>query len=286
MTDALPTLTDADVTRIEAKELETALAKVNAGATLTKHERELVKRAHERGRHAPAAAAPSFSPTSQELSLDDVSHELPAELVAHSARYLKQRNPRLYNAILLGLEWAIPKIVLAERLGVSRNLIRAVEAQESTALDQGKKVLIESVRRFVHGAWERLGEEVDAMKLENLAIAAGIGTEKLLLLSGEATQRVEHTRKLTPEEQALQDLMQQFTGACGMGLNSGNPSAMPALPDPSERVDGGSVALSNPLIVRDLRESEALVMPKDTENPSNFNQGGGGGHAAEPPNSL
>lgn len=286
MTDALPTLTDADVTRIEAKELETALAKVNAGATLTKHERELVKRAHERGRHAPAAAPVSFSTPNQELSLDDTTQELPAELVPHSARYLKQRNPRLYNAILLGLEWAIPKIVLAERLGVSRNLIRAVESQESTALDQGKKVLIESVRRFVHGAWERLGEEVDAMKLENLAIAAGIGTEKLLLLSGEATQRVEHTRKLTPEEQALQDLMQQLTGGRVIHLDAENPPAMPALPDPSEHVDGGSMALSKPLIMRGFRDSEALVMPKDTEAASNFNQGGGGGRAAAPPNSL
>lgn len=128
----------------------------------------------------------------EEFALDDPEKAVAGIAAKHSARYVKERNPRLYKAIRLALKYAIPHEEIAREAGVSANLVRAIEREEFVALEEGKKNLIGDMRLFRHRAIHRMLNEVDKFKLEALPIAFGIVSEKEILESGGATQRVEH----------------------------------------------------------------------------------------------
>jgi hypothetical protein len=67
-----------------------------------------------------------------------------------------------------------------------------VRHREGATVDTLKEQTIATLARFVGAASERLLEEVQTIKLESLPVALGIAAEKLLLLSGQATQRIAH----------------------------------------------------------------------------------------------
>lgn len=134
------------------------------------------------------------APHDGELALGDDAQIANVEGAAakHSARYVRERNERLYKAIVLALKYDIPHEEIARSLEVSANLVRAVERLEFSALEEGKKELIGNMRLFQHRAIHRMLNNVDKFKLEALPIALGIVVEKEQLLGGGATQRVEH----------------------------------------------------------------------------------------------
>lgn len=129
------------------------------------------------------------------LTLDDVLAD-PAldgvEWRLHSAKYIKERNPRLYSAIVLARKYEIPVEVIAKDLNVSENTVRAVEFQNLTVVEESKKSILNNLRKFVHGATLIMAENADRMDINKLPIAMGIAAEKMLLLEGQATARVEH----------------------------------------------------------------------------------------------
>lgn len=128
----------------------------------------------------------------EEFALEDPEKSVAGLAAKHSARYTKERNPRLYGAITALLKYAVPHEEIAREAGVSANLVRAIERQEFVALEEGKKRLINDMRLFRHRAMHRMMNEVEKFKLEALPIAFGIVSEKEILESGGATQRVEH----------------------------------------------------------------------------------------------
>ena len=65
-----------------------------------------------------------------EALLDAVGHEAAHK---HSAGYLQQRNPRLFDAIALALGYGVPVSIIAVKCGVGENTVRAV-AMERSAL--------------------------------------------------------------------------------------------------------------------------------------------------------
>lgn len=128
----------------------------------------------------------------EEFALEDPEKAVSGIAAKHSARYVKERNVKLYLAIRLALMYNIPHEEIAREAGVSANLVRAIEREEFVALEEGKKKLIGDMRLFRHRAIHRMLNEVDNFKLEALPIAFGIVSEKEILESGGATQRVEH----------------------------------------------------------------------------------------------
>ena len=133
-----------------------------------------------------AAAPPLFS----EEVLDALaSAEARGEFTGE--RLFSQR-PDIYRAVVELLGQGVGVRQIARTLRVSHNTIAAVRHREGATVDTLKEQTIATLARFVGAASERLLEEVQTIKLESLPVALGIAAEKLLLLSGQATQRIAH----------------------------------------------------------------------------------------------
>jgi hypothetical protein len=133
-----------------------------------------------------AAAPPLFS---QEVLDALASAEARGEFTGE--RLFSQR-PDIYRAVVELLGQGVGVRQISRTLRVSHNTIAAVRHREGATVDTLKEQTIATLARFVGAASERLLEEVQTIKLESLPVALGIAAEKLLLLSGQATQRIAH----------------------------------------------------------------------------------------------
>ena len=151
-------------------------------------------------RHAEqvAAAPPLFS----EEVLDALtSAEARGE---YTGERLFSQRPDIYRATVELLGQGVGVRQIARTLRVSHNTIAAVRRREGDTVDTLKEATVQALARFVGAASERLLEEVHSIKLEALPVALGIATEKLLLLTGQATQRVAHVDE-APQVPAFAD---------------------------------------------------------------------------------
>lgn len=151
-------------------------------------------------RHAAqvAAAPPLFS----EEVLDALtSAEARGE---YTGERLFSQRPDIYRATVELLGQGVGVRQIARTLRVSHNTIAAVRRREGDTVDTLKEQTVQALARFVGAASERLLEEVHTIKLEALPVALGIATEKLLLLTGQATQRVAHVDE-APQVPAFAD---------------------------------------------------------------------------------
>ena len=151
-------------------------------------------------RHAAqvAAAPPLFSADVLEaLTSAEARGEYTGE------RLFSQR-PDIYRATVELLGQGVGVRQIARTLRVSHNTIAAVRRREGDTVDTLKEQTVQALARFVGAASERLLEEVHTIKLEALPVALGIATEKLLLLTGQATQRVAHVDE-APQVPAFAD---------------------------------------------------------------------------------
>ncbi len=153
-----------------------------------------------------------------ELALDLADDEaVDAVARKHSAGYLKQRNPRLYRAIWKLVEYGVSAQEISLDLvdehghGVSRNLVAAVARDvaretDGDSVEHHKRRLLAGFRRLslasVTRALELIESGVD-VSLRDLAVMAGVATEKEQLLEGGPTHRVEHG--VSAERQALRE---------------------------------------------------------------------------------
>lgn len=116
-------------------------------------------------------------------------------LAKHSGRYVAERNPKLHAAICLLVKWGVARETIATELHVSRNLVAAIaEGISSVSLEHHKEEILAGLRRFSRGAVRLMVEAVESgekVPLGTLALAFGIGTDKLALLSGGVTSRVQ-----------------------------------------------------------------------------------------------
>ena len=81
---------------------------------------------------------------------------------------------------------------MARALGVSRNTVAAVQDREQISIEQHKKELLRNVRTAARLSVERVVELVPSINnAKDAAIVAAVMVDKLQLLSGEATARVE-----------------------------------------------------------------------------------------------
>ena len=145
-----------------------------------------------------AAAPPLFSADVLEsLASAEARGEYTGE------RLFSQR-PDIYRAVVELLGQGVGVRQIARTLRVSHNTIAAVRRREGDTVDTLKEQTVQALARFVGAASERLLEEVHMIKLEALPVALGIATEKLLLLTGQATQRVAHVDE-APQVPAFAD---------------------------------------------------------------------------------
>jgi hypothetical protein len=106
---------------------------------------------------------------------------------------LASQDPDRYRACVELLGRLAPVSMIAKVLRISPNTVRGVRAREGESIDDLKKRTVAHLTKFVGIAAERFAEEADSIDIDKLAVPMGIATEKLLLLTGQATSRVEHT---------------------------------------------------------------------------------------------
>jgi transcriptional regulator with XRE-family HTH domain len=135
---------------------------------------------------AAAAAAP-FLFSEEEIGADKL--EAVGEF---SGERLLSRRPETYRAVIRMLAEGLSMSSIARALGVSRNTVSAVREREGYSIEQDKKELLRDFRRAARLSVERAIELVPHIQTaKDAAIVAAVMTDKLQLLSGEATSRVE-----------------------------------------------------------------------------------------------
>jgi len=109
-----------------------------------------------------------------------------------SGERLLARRPEVYRAILSMSAEGLSVSAMARAFGVSRNTIAAVQDREGFSIEQHKKELLRNVRTAARLSVERVVELVPGItSAKDAAIVAAVMVDKLQLLSGEATARVE-----------------------------------------------------------------------------------------------
>lgn len=113
----------------------------------------------------------------------------------YSGVQLKKSAPDRYMEVCAMLaDGSISQRQISRLTGISRNLVSAINRQSSD-IEPLKQKLAGRHRNIAELCSERIEEllrdPAAKVTLKDLIVAAGIGTEKFLLLSGEATQRVE-----------------------------------------------------------------------------------------------
>jgi len=142
-----------------------------------------------------------------------------------SGERLLARRPEVYRAILSMSAEGLSVSAMARAFGVSRNTIAAVQDREGFSIEQHKKELLRNVRTAARLSVERVVELVPSINsAKDAAIVAAVMVDKLQLLSGEATARVERVEvsqdKLSEMLAGLPELEAEIvpaTGSSGSG---------------------------------------------------------------------
>src|SRR5262249_41649390 len=74
---------------------------------------------------------------------------------------------------------------------VGGETVKAVEQAEAATITERKAKMLQQVTRVAERAWSTVEDKLDGANLAQATICAGVSTEKMLLLAGEATNRVE-----------------------------------------------------------------------------------------------
>lgn len=101
------------------------------------------------------------------------------------------QQPAKYEAVVRLLASRVGVKTVARMVGCSVNTVRAVRRREGITVDTLREKTVQALAEFVADASERLRDEVNDLPAAALAVPLGIATEKLQLLSGGATARVE-----------------------------------------------------------------------------------------------
>jgi hypothetical protein len=151
-----------------------------------------------------------------------------------SGERLLARRPEVYRAICRMSAEGLSMSAMARALGVSRNTVAAVQEREGICIEHHKKELLRNVRTAARLSVERVVELVPTINnAKDAAIVAAVMVDKLQLLSGEATARVERVEvsqdKLSEMLSSLPVLEAEVVPVTGPhGSGSGQKGQAPA----------------------------------------------------------
>jgi hypothetical protein len=201
--------------------------KVKAGGTLNATERAMMEQATKvvtplQEAEAAKSAAP-FLFSEQEIGFEKL--EAAGEFTGER---LLARRPEAYRAVVSMAAEGLSISATARALSVSRNTVTAVREREGISIEQEKKELPRDVRRAARLSVERAIELVPSINsAKDAAIVAAVMVDKMQLLSGEATSRVEKVEvcqdKLSEMLASLPVLEAEvvpLTGSSGSGSNT------------------------------------------------------------------
>ncbi len=150
----------------------------------------------------------------------------------YSGDRLRESDPGRYE-IVIGLlaDGSLSQRQISRLTGVSRNLVAGIAKTQTADIEPVKQRIAGKARSLAELCIDRAEEMVldddSKIPLKDLMIAAGVLTDKSLLLSGEATQRIE-VERVDPDEfnrrfRQLPDATRARLAV--MGLGTGNPES-------------------------------------------------------------
>jgi len=191
----------------------------------------------------------------------DVRRQLEARGVYDASR-LKSQRPELYQVIARLLASGIcGKEEIRTLCGVAWETVAAVEADAAPTIREFKSRLSVRLRLAISAAADRLLEQARAGELS--AIDFGIMVDKLLLIEGEATARVELVEDpaATAFRAAMATLAAQAAGAGGQGMGSAGGNVGKG----AAAIGGGAGMPSGPLF--DVLAVAVPMPPSDSPAP-------------------
>lgn len=165
-----------------------------------------------------------------------------------SGERLLARRPEVYRAICRMSAEGLSMSAMARALGVSRNTVAAVQDREQFPIEQQKKELLKNVRTAARLSVERVVELVPSINnAKDAAIVAAVMVDKLQLLSGEATARVERVEvsqdklsEMLASLPVLEAEVVQVTGPHGSGSGQKGPDGSGGLDGSGSAADAVS----------------------------------------------
>lgn len=132
--------------------------------------------------------------TAQPLLFSEIQEEAYEALEAtgvFTGERLAQRSPQKYRLIVeMLLEGTLSQNQIARAVKVSVNTVKAVREREKIPVETVKEKIVGNIRQGLLVTSERVVELAPNMTARDAVIAVGVLTEKMQLLSGEATQIV------------------------------------------------------------------------------------------------
>jgi hypothetical protein len=202
---------------------------------------------------AAAAAAPFL------FNFEELSAEKLEGVGEFTGERLLARRPDAYQAIIRMSAEGLSISAQARALGVSRNTVCAVRDREGFSIEQDKKDLLRDVRRAARLSVERAIELVPSINsAKDAAIVAAVMVDKMQLLSGEATARVERV-------EVSQDKLAEMLASLPVLEAEVLPVTGPSADAPEQK---GTAALPGVMLAGAGTDSLSDVLPSFTDRVS------------------
>lgn len=128
-----------------------------------------------------------------------------------AARDLMDSAPEVYAGIVARMADGETNASLAKVTGFSIELMRKIRDLHPQVIEAGRKAAFARIEEALHSAAQRLADNIDTIPVRQLPITLGILVDKVQLLSGGATSRVEKVNVASPAD--LQAMFDQLPEA-------------------------------------------------------------------------
>jgi hypothetical protein len=109
-----------------------------------------------------------------------------------TGEYLKKLRPDIYDAaVTMLLEPGLSLRMICRTLHVSHNTLASIQERENLDTETRKKAILKTITRGLRVCAERVEELAPEMEARDAIIATGVLAEKMQLLGGQATARLE-----------------------------------------------------------------------------------------------
>jgi len=113
----------------------------------------------------------------------------------YTGERLKMLRPEIYRRVVELLAEPREHVSIREicrQCHVTDDTVRAVEKREAVPIAARKQALMIQAARIAKLAYDRVEDQIDTAPLPQAVVTAGVFTDKLQLLSGDATARLEN----------------------------------------------------------------------------------------------
>lgn len=199
-----------------------------------------------------AAQAAASAPALSFFSEIEVAEKQLAEAGEFTGERLFRDRPEVYQEIIRLYAEKQGIRMIARICKVSVNTVYAVLEREPAAVETAKKRIINNLRKAAEIGSERMPEVMQELAADKLAVPLAITLDKLQLLTGEPTARVEkveirpdQVRMFLEQLPVIEAELIEDDRSTGIGGETDGQKAAPALALPIPKSDMGSDVLAH-----------------------------------------